>query len=167
MLDNRLVEIYLLRHGIAEEPEDAAHAGRRDPERRLTAEGLVKTRKVAASFRRRVSGISVIIHSPYVRARETAEIFAQEFPDAELVISSLLVPMGRVRDALDLLRNFPEEAKVMLVGHEPHLSCLASLLISGHENPIVEFRKAGIARIEWDRENHGCLIALLPPKFLL
>jgi phosphohistidine phosphatase len=102
-----------------------------------------------------------------VRARETAEIFSSEFPDAKTRVSEALIPSHNVRETLGLLRDFPMEEKVMVVGHEPHLSTLASYLLTGKETTIVEFRKAGIARIDWHGSGQGTLVFLLQPKFLV
>ena len=68
------MEIYLLRHGLA---EDQAPAGR-DGDRRLTDEGRTKLHRVMA--RAHTAGVNpaLILSSPLVRAMQTAEIAAQE-----------------------------------------------------------------------------------------
>jgi len=157
------MEIYLVRHGIAEDNADT----NTDADRRLTAEGVARTGRVAKNFSKRISDIELIIHSPYKRAEETAKIFAEYYPDAEVKEGKGLTPFDKARMAMPLLSELPQGAKVMLVGHEPHLSCLASLLMTGSEHPVLEFRKAGIAGLACTGNLQHCyLMFLLTPKFL-
>ena len=69
-----LMEIYLLRHGIA---EDRSSTGR-DSDRRLTDEGRAKLRRVLERVHQAGVRPSLILSSPYKRALETAEIAAHE-----------------------------------------------------------------------------------------
>src|SRR6185436_3496825 len=68
------MEIYLLRHGIAVERD--AHRGP-DEERALTDEGRRKVRRGAEAMRAMKLSCDVILSSPLVRARQTAEIVAE------------------------------------------------------------------------------------------
>lgn len=155
------MELYLVRHGIAQDPSEAAT----DAERRLTAEGREKTARVAREFRKRISRVDVIFHSPYLRAEETARIFAGEFPRAKLVCTTGLTPHDEPKSALPLFSGGHDA--VMVVGHEPHLSSLASRLLTGKDNPLVEFKKAGIAGFECLADLQHCrLCFLLSPKWL-
>ena len=157
------MEIFLVRHGIAEDPVGA----RSDAERRLTEEGREKTARVAKAFHRRITKIEVIFHSPYLRAAETAKIFAEEFPRAKLVAAKGLTPHDEAKSALPLISGSGPEECVMIVGHEPHLSCLASLLITGKDVPVLEFKIAGIAGIECHGPLQNCQLSfLLSPKWL-
>jgi phosphohistidine phosphatase len=158
------MEIYLVRHGIA---EDMAESGC-DSDRRLTEEGAQKTERVAKAFVKRVPLIDLILHSPYKRARETAEIFATQFPKAKLEEGKGMTPFDKAGFALPQISALSQGTKIMLVGHEPHLSCLASLLITGSDRPVMEFKKAGIAGIGCVNDLQSCyLMFLLTPKMLL
>lgn len=158
------MEIYLVRHGIA---EDSSASGR-DADRKLTEEGAEKTERVAKAFAKKVPEIDVILHSPYRRARETAVIFSDVYPKAKLVEGKGLTPFDKAGFALPQLEEIPQGKKVMLVGHEPHLSCLASLLITGSDRPVLEFKKAGIAGIGCLNGLESCyLMFLLTPKMML
>jgi len=157
------MELYLVRHGIAQELQEAAS----DPERRLTAEGREKTARVARGFRERISRLDVIFHSTYLRAEETARIFSAEFPRAKLVCANGLTPHDEPKSALPLLSAVGEGEAIMIVGHEPHLSSLASRLLTGKDQPLVEFKKAGIAGFEFLPDLQHCrLNFLLSPKWL-
>ena len=158
------MELYLVRHGIA---EDSAPSGR-DADRRLTEEGIEKTARVAAAFAKRAPHVDLILHSPYKRAKETAKIFHEQYPKAKLKEGKGLTPFDKAGFALPQLEELSVEMKVMLVGHEPHMSCLASLLITGSDRPVMEFKKAGIAGIGSLSGLDSCyLMFLLTPKMLL
>ncbi len=161
------MEIYLVRHGAAEDISAAQEAGRGESERRLTHEGREKTSRIAHSFRKRILKVDVIFHSSYARAVETAKIFAQEFPEARLEMAKCLAPHDKPSRALSLMEDSGLSKCTMIVGHEPHLSFLAGLLLTGQELPILEFKKAGIAGIECQGSLQNCrLNFLLTPKFL-
>ena len=65
--------LYLVRHGIA---ENSAPGG--DPDRRLTQQGTFRTAMVAKGLKRLGIELDRIVSSPYVRARQTAEIIAKK-----------------------------------------------------------------------------------------
>ncbi len=158
------MEIYLVRHGIA---EDISASGK-DADRKLTAEGIEKTKKVAHAFAKKVAHLDLILHSPYRRARETAKIFADLFSKAELKEGNGLTPFDKAGFALPQISELGQGTRVMLVGHEPHLSCLASLLITGQERPVLEFKKAGIAVIGTLNGIDTCYLkCLISPKWLV
>lgn len=158
------MEIYLVRHGIAEEPA----ASLTDPQRALTPEGLEKTRRVAAAFSRRIESVDTILHSPYRRARETAEIFHANWPRASLRSVEGITPNDPPESGWRVLaQHAPGANRLMLVAHEPHLSGLASLLLTGRSDAWIQFKKAGIAGFQWNGRGNGELLFLLPPKFLL
>ena len=157
------MELILVRHGIAEDPE----AARSDEERRLTAEGKEKAIRIAKALRKRVDKIKIIYHSPFLRAVETAALFAKEFGDAELEIVERITPHHGPGAVLKLLETHGPEDVVMIVGHEPHLSSLASLLMTGSEAPVLEFKKAGVACLEsWNGKNRFRLKYLISPGWL-
>jgi phosphohistidine phosphatase len=158
------MEIYIVRHGIAEDPDHA----KRDSDRRLTEEGHEKTAKAARHFSKRVAKVDMIFHSPFLRAVETAKYFAAEFPKARVEAAGGLLPEDSPKNAQKLLSKLPDGASVMIVGHEPYLSSLTSLLITGSEEPILEFKKAGIAGIECTGSSlANCRLSfLLSPKWL-
>ncbi len=161
--DTIYVELYLLRHGIA---EDSSASGS-DADRCLTEEGFLKTRKVAKALKEQSKIPELILHSPYVRARETAEIFAQEL-SAPLERVEGFRPMDAPADSLAILERYRgRQESLMVVSHEPHLGSLASLLLTGKGTPMIVFKKAGIACIDWPIKQPAQLLFLLMPKFLI
>src|SRR5258705_11314975 len=71
------MQLYIVRHGIAIDREDPKCPP--DPERYLTEEGVEKTRQVAKGVAALGANADLLLSSPYVRAMQTAEIFAKEF----------------------------------------------------------------------------------------
>lgn len=157
------MQIYLVRHGIA---EDVGPDGG-DASRRLTNEGRKKTAKVAEGFRERVKNLDSILHSPYARAVETAQIFGEEFSETPLREVTFLTPYDPPEKALALLRENEHLGAIMLVGHQPYMSACATLLLTGKTSPaILEFKRAGVAAIDWDPgTQRGQLLFHLSPKF--
>jgi len=159
------VQIYLLRHGIA---EDAA-AGVRDAERALTPEGK---RRLRAMLRRaRTAGVepSLILTSPYRRARETAELARAALArNALLVGSDALTPMADPAAAWDELRIHADEEQVLCASHEPLCGRLAAYLLRSPELTL-EFKKGAMVRIDVERAGprpRGVLKWMLAPRLV-
>jgi phosphohistidine phosphatase len=145
------MELYLFRHGIAED----AKPGRPDASRALTDEGKKKVADVVKAARRAGVEPSLIVSSPYVRAVETARIAAEVFEcKRDVVRTEALVPNGAPEKVWAELRDYREEAAVLLAGHEPLLSHLVSFLLA---SPAlrVEMKKAALVRI--DVESFGAM----------
>jgi phosphohistidine phosphatase len=145
------MELYLFRHGIAED----AKPGRPDANRALTDEGKKKAAEVVKAARRAGVEPSLIVSSPYVRAVETARIAAEVFEyKGEVVRTETLVPHGTPEKVWAELRDYREEAAILLAGHEPLLSHLVSFLLA---SPAlrVEMKKAAMVRI--DVESFGAM----------
>jgi phosphohistidine phosphatase len=135
------VTLYLLRHGIAEDPKP----GGTDRDRRLTPRGRVRMRAAAAGLRALVGKVDAIYTSPYPRAAETATIAAAALPKAPKPRTlDDLVPDASPMDALRALRAIAKDERVMLVGHEPLLSGLAALLLTGSvDGARITLKKGG------------------------
>ena len=108
----------------------------------------------------------LVVSSPYTRARQTAEIVAKKLKASkELEFSDALTPHAGPREIVDFLnRRKPSPDSVLLVGHEPQLSSLISLLISGDADVDVVLKKGGLARLSLQSLKQGRCAAL---KWLL
>ena len=138
------MELYLLRHGIA---EDHAASGR-DADRRLTDEGRDKLRRVLE--RAHLAGVrpSLILTSPYRRALETAEIAARQLGyEGKLIRTPALVPDASPQEVWDAVRDHRDESAVLLAGHEPLFSATVAYLL-GSTRQVVHFRKGALIRID-------------------
>lgn len=160
------MQIYLLRHGLAEE----ARAGKPDSDRPLTGEGTKRLKEVLK--RAKVAGVkpTVILTSPYVRARQTAELAAQNlgYPD-ELVPTSKLVPMGHPVETWGEIRTLQGEQAVLLVGHEPQMGMLTGFLL-GAPQLRVDFKQGSMVRIDMADLGvvpRGVLKWMMAPKLAL
>jgi phosphohistidine phosphatase len=158
------MEIYLLRHGIAED----AKAGHPDSSRALTDEGRKKTAEVVKAARRAGVAPALIISSPYVRAVETAEIAAEGFGNKRgIVRTETLVPHGLPENVWSELRDYRDEESVLLAGHEPLMGHLAAYLLASPALRI-EVKKSALIRIDvgaLGHTPHGTLRWLITPKF--
>lgn len=143
------MNLFLLRHGKAADRAPDSTGG--DAGRPLTPAGVRKTKRVARGMRRLGLGFDVILASPYARSRRTAEIVAEEFGIAgKLRFTDNLVPDADPARLTDEVKALPAAEGVLLVGHEPFLGELVSVLLTGTSDVRVEFKKAGLCRLEVD-----------------
>jgi phosphohistidine phosphatase len=139
-MDN--MQIYLIRHAHAED-------GMEDALRPLSAKGRRQTGKMAAHLKK--AGLlqtEEFWHSPLVRARRTAELLA-----GRLVGKARLVEVAGLEPEADpaimALRLNGLRRPVALVGHEPHLSTLATLLVAGRVTaPVVVMKKCAVLALK-------------------
>ena len=156
------MEIYLLRHGIAED----AKPGQSDASRALTEEGREKLARVLRRAGKAGMSPSLILSSPLRRAIETAEVAAQTLEyGGKIVQTHALVPEASPADIWDELRERREETSILLASHEPLMSSLASFLL---RSPAlqVDMKKAALVRVDCDRfgsEPSGVLKWMLTP----
>lgn len=138
------MEIYLLRHGIA---EDRAPTGR-DDDRSLTDEGRKKLRRVLERAHGADVRPSLILSSPLKRALETAEIAARELGyEGKLVRVDALRPESSPHEVWEEIRRRRDEPAVLLAGHEPLFSATVAFLL-GSTRAMFEFRKGALVRID-------------------
>ena len=154
-----LLQIYLLRHGIADNSSP-------DSERALTEEGREKLRRVLARARGADVAPSLILSSPYRRALETAEIAAEVLGyRGKVVKTRALLPDASPYDAWEEIRQRPGEPAILLASHEPLMSSLAAFLLA---SPVllVDMKKAALVRVDCERtlpEPKGVLKWMLTP----
>lgn len=138
------LDVYLIRHAAAEE---RGFAWPDDDIRPLSAEGRAGMRKAARGLVRLGVTFNVILTSPLVRARQTAEVVAEAF-DARppIVVVDALAPGGRDADLLVELTRHSHRRAIAMVGHEPDLGELAVRLV-GSERALA-FKKGAVCRID-------------------
>jgi phosphohistidine phosphatase len=119
--------IFLLRHGRAEEANEL----KPDMDRPLTSQGREQIRTLAGKFKSQELTIDLIISSPALRARQTAELFCSTLgiPESRIREEKLLYS-GSANKVLQMIGKLPEAKKsVLWVAHNPLLSELASMLL--------------------------------------
>jgi phosphohistidine phosphatase len=156
------MEIYLLRHGIAED----GRAGQPDSERELTGEGREKLRRVLKRARAADVAPSLILSSPYRRAVETASIASESLEyKGKVVETRALIPDASPQEAWEEIRSRHGETAILLASHEPLMSALTAFLL-GCPALRVDMKKAALVRIDCDRigrEPRGVLKWMLTP----
>ena len=139
----------------------------KDADRALTAEGAKKLHSVLRRARAVDVQPSVIVTSPYRRARETAQVAAEVLlGGASLVESRALTPESSPEAVWDGIRAHKGEPQLMLVGHEPLLSAVYAYLL-GAPSVQIDVKKGSLGRIDVDRfigQPRGLLRWLIYPK---
>jgi phosphohistidine phosphatase len=161
------MRLYIVRHGIAVDREDPKCPA--DPERYLTEEGIEKTKQVAKGVAALGATADSLLTSPYVRACQTAEIFAHalDFPRHKIRKTDLLLPGGEPTLLFRELAMDKRASSIFLFGHAPQLDELIATAL-GLKQHIASLKKAGVALIELKRISppSGKLAWLAPPKLL-
>ncbi len=149
------MDLYILRHAIAVARGTAGT--RQDSERPLTDKGASKLRRVVRGMNALGLSFDLILTSPYLRARQTAEIVAQEM-DAEekLERSPHLAPDGDPRALIaEIASRSAASDSILVVGHEPYLSQLISVLVCGDGRAVVTMKKAGLCKLAAQTLRYG------------
>jgi phosphohistidine phosphatase len=161
------VQLYIVRHGIAIDREDPKCPA--DPERYLTEEGIQKTKQVAKGMAALGATPDLFLSSPYVRAMQTAEIFAHELDYSVQKIrrTDLLLPGAEASLFYRELSKDKKASTVFCFGHAPQLDDLVAVGL-GSKHHVTSLKKAGVALLELKRVSppSGQLVWLATPKLL-
>ncbi len=159
------MQLYVVRHGIAIDREDPKCPP--DPERYLTEEGAEKTREVAKGVAALGAAPDLFLSSPYVRAMQTAEIFAGvlEYSKQKIRRTDLLLPGGEPSLFFRELAKDKQSSAVFCFGHAPQLDDLIATAL-GSKHHVTSLKKAGVALVELRRISppSGQLVWLATPK---
>jgi phosphohistidine phosphatase len=164
------MELYLLRHGVAAERGSKEYPS--DADRPLTPDGVKKLKRTVRAMQSLGLSFDLILTSPFVRARQTADIVAGELGlELALELSALLEPGAELQALVaDLASRKKNVDRILLVGHEPLLSSLISLLVSGEDDLDIALRKGGLCKLSIRAISPGrCAVLewLLTPKQLV
>jgi phosphohistidine phosphatase len=141
------MDLYILRHAIA-----APHGSReypQDGDRPLTPKGIRKMNAIAEALLQLDLKFDVILSSPLARARQTAEILASVFrAKKQLAFTDHLAVGGDSGALIDEINNrYGTMESIVLVGHEPYLSEMISLLVSGDPSLSITLKKGGVCKL--------------------
>jgi len=160
-------ELYIIRHARAGHADPAVWPV--DADRPLTDDGRNRFRDAARGLRRLVPTVDVVLSSSFARSWQTAELLHEvaRWPEptrcAELEVGSTPAAAAAVLAARG-------ERSVAVVGHEPHLSSLASLLCTGSEDALpLELKKGAVAFLGFHGTTEPGTAILhwtVPPKIL-
>jgi phosphohistidine phosphatase len=157
-----MMDLYILRHGIAEE-----RGGGPDSGRALTEEGRTKLRRVLQRAAKAGVAPSLILSSPYKRALQTAEIAAEALAYKQKIgQTQALLPEADVEDLWREIRAHGDETAILLAGHEPMLSGAVAWLL-GVPGLQVDMKKGALVCVGVDHPGarpRGALKWMLTPR---
>jgi len=158
------MRLYLVRHGIAS--ERLGHGVTRDADRPLTDEGKEEMRVVARGLAKLNVKPDVVLASPLVRTRETAEILVEQF-GCELKFTDTLAPGVTAANVWKSVARYPQAEQIFLVGHEPDMGMLVRDLVFAGLEFELPFKKGGVCRVDVSDlppTSPGIIKWMLPPK---
>ena len=154
------MKLYLVRHG---EPKTESE----DPNRPLTERGFDDIERLAGFIAANKNvDVDTVFHSGKLRAQQTAEVLAKHLnPKNGVEKTGGLMPLDDPSVWVERLAVMDDD--VMLVGHLPYMSRLASELLAGDsEKTIVTFPTGGIACLERDSTGKWALGWVVDPHIL-
>jgi phosphohistidine phosphatase len=161
------MDVIFFRHGVAVDREDWDGP---DSDRPLTEDGNERTKLASRGLRKLEPTPTVILSSPFVRAKQTAEIAKEELAlDAKIEFTEDLIPEAGPDRLLARLAKFDQNSVVLCVGHEPHISTAVSAMICRLSTTSLEIKKAGACCVRYSaqpRAGKGTLLWLIPAKIL-
>ena len=147
------MNLYIIRHAIAIDEGTPEYDN--DSERPLSDKGKKKMRQIAKGLRALGVDFDLILSSPYLRAKETAEILAEvSRTKANVAFSEHLIPLGDPDLLISEMNEKYIANSVALVGHEPFLSVLIGLLVSENASLDMTLKKGGVCRLSVDDLHH-------------
>lgn len=152
--------LYLMQHGVSL-PKEAA------PDEPLSPIGLEQVEKTAIAAAELGISFDTIIASPKLRAQETAEIMASAtgYPVSNILTSTEVKAMTPAQQTIAMVDTLVDARSVLITGHMPNLSKVASLLITGDDRQRIAVQNSGLLCIEipGPRARHGSLIFSISP----
>ena len=157
------MRIVLFRHGIAIDRADPACPA--EEQRQLTDRGRDRTHAAARGLSALDLHPDRILSSPWLRARQTAEIAASElgFDENRIEFTPALLPFAASSSILQEIGP-GVGGEVLLTGHAPHLDELLEELV-GIGTGVTRLKKAGAAAIEIS-SGHAHLEWMISPREL-
>ena len=162
------MRIYLFRHGEALSKEDPSIKS--DADRPLVDEGVKKTRQAAEGIRNMGLSFDAVFTSPWLRARQTAQVACEVLEETDRIqIMNELAGDRTIEAVMNAMVKHSQLENVMLVGHNPLLSDLASYLLTHSTHMLVDLKKSGMCAIEVERippKDPGTLLWMMSAKQL-
>jgi phosphohistidine phosphatase len=144
-METEQFELYLIRHGLAAErgenfPDDA--------KRPLTARGIQRMKRAGKALVALDVMFDVMLASPLVRTRQTAEAVASSFREPPPIVNAPSLAPGGTHNAIveELGKQSQRRKKIAIVGHEPGIGELAARLLGLRK--AIDFKKGAICRID-------------------
>lgn len=162
----RALDVLIFRHGIAH--DRLAPDCPPDPDRALTSKGWSRTRAAAAGIATLGLEPQLVLTSPYLRARQTAECALEAFGLGEnrLRVTEALLPEADPDEVCDVIDDLGVDS-VVCCGHAPNLDEVVAHLV-GTDRDVTSLKKAALAWVTAVAASHGAgqLVAVIPPRVL-
>jgi phosphohistidine phosphatase len=162
------MRIYLIRHSNAVDVGTDGYE--EDSQRPLTEKGCKKMEEIASALNRLGVKPDLIVSSPYVRARQTADLLAQGLKyKKEIIQNEALIPMGETDIIIGEINEKYSVGELMLVGHEPSLSLLIGSLTAENPELSITLKKGSVCCLAADDlrvSRRASIEWLLTPKIL-
>jgi phosphohistidine phosphatase len=162
------MNLYLMRHAIAAD----ASPNMSDSQRPLTEKGRKKLAVIARNLEKIGLTFDLILTSPYLRTRQTAEMVAEVFkikPDS-IIVNPNITPDGSAENLIEEINAGKPVENLLIVSHEPFISELIGILVAGDPNIGIGMKKAGICKLSIQTLHYGrcaTLEWLMPPSLML
>jgi phosphohistidine phosphatase len=135
------MELFLLRHAQAEDPHLYAY----DHQRPLSDQGRHEQQRIAQVLALLLSPLDYLLSSPLLRARQTAEITAAAMPfPCAMTETALLGEDCSVGNVVKLLQQYPPQARLLCVGHEPFMTRLSASFLNAASPRAVDFPRSAL-----------------------
>ncbi|MDD3310852.1 histidine phosphatase family protein [Pseudodesulfovibrio sp.] len=153
--------IHLMQHG-------ACLSEQLDPNQPLSPVGreiVEKTARAAAVLGLR---FELIVASPKLRSRQTAEIMARAtgYPVSRIQVTEAAKAMAPARETIDFIKEYQGLESVLVTGHLPSLTKVAAALLTGGTEPAVHIENAGLTQLDLPEKGNATLNWHLTPAQL-
>lgn len=150
------MNLYLIRHAIAVDAATSEYED--DLQRPLTAKGREKMKKIAQGLWELEVQLDLILCSPAMRTMETARILANrlDVKKDKLIATSHLGTSGYADQLIqEIHEKYDEVENLALVGHEPYLCNLISVLLCGNGDISLTLKKGGVCHLSIEALKFG------------
>ena len=152
-----MLDLYLLRHAKSSWDD----ASQQDFERPLTDRGRAACALIAEVIKKKGIEFDLILVSTAVRTRQTIELVKERAKISSEVRYDERIYEATVRQLLEVISEIENDRRsVLLVGHNPGIEELLTLLTSEH----VRVTTANLAKIKMKATNKGTLDWIIRPK---
>lgn len=165
------MDIIFMRHEIDRSRKSRLPKKKSDRLRYKTNKTHWEFKKIIEKTLRIAKEPETIVTSPYLRTRSSVRIFAHLLPDAEILLTETLEPFSDPEDFIVWCRKEVRSStsRLLVIGHEPHLSLLISLCLVGSYQDCLNIKKGGSVLLHFNGGPgiaKGNLIWAVPPEFL-
>jgi phosphohistidine phosphatase len=150
------MNLYIIRHAIAVEADTSNEE--EDLQRPLTDKGREKMKKITQGLWELDIQPDLILSSPSMRTMETARILASrlDVKKDKLIATNHLLSTGSPEELIkEINEKYSELENIALVGHEPHLNKLISVLLFGKAGLSLTLKKGGVCHLAVDTLQYG------------